>query len=151
METKKEKKIEKKFIDHGFGFPISLHNVPMTKVRGAWTPDVNYNDLTRAVAMALASSKALLTGHQVKFIRQFFEMTLKEFGDRFNVSHPAVIKWENQKNKPTKMDWSTEKDIRMEIVRRVAGNPQKIGTLFIDLEEKPTRRSDAVDVELNVA
>ena len=49
------------------------------------------------------------------------------------------------------MDWSTEKDIRMEIVRKIVGSPQKIGTLFIDLEEKPTRASDSVDVELNVA
>jgi len=146
-----EKKIEKKFIDHGFGFPICLHNVPMVKVRGTWTPEVNYNDLTRAVVMSLSSSKALLTGTQVKFIRQFFEMTLKEFGERFNVSYPAVIKWENQKNKPTKMDWSTEKDIRMEIVRRVVQSPKQIGDLFIGLEEKPSRASDSVDVELNVA
>lgn len=146
-----EKKIEKKYIDHGFGFPICLHDVSMVKVRGAWTLDVNYNDLTRAVAMSLASSKAFLTGDQIKFIRQFFEMTLKEFGDRFNVSHPAVIKWENQKSKPTKMDWSTEKDIRMEIVRRVAQSPKKIGDLFIGLEEKPSRTSSSVDVELNVA
>ena len=146
-----EKKIEKKYIDHGFGFPICLHNVPMVKVRGTWTPEVNYNKLTRAVAMSLASSKALLTGSQVKFIRQFFEMNLKEFGVRFNVSHPAVIKWENQKNKPTKMDWSTEKDIRMEIVRRVVQSPKQIGDLFIGLEEKPSRVSDSVNVELNAA
>jgi DNA-binding transcriptional regulator YiaG len=146
-----EKKTEKKYVDHGFGFPIYLHDVPMTKVRGTWTPDINYNDLTRAVAMALASNDAFLTGSQVKFIRQLFEMTLKEFGERFNVSHPAVIKWENQKNKSTKMDWSTEKDIRMEIVLRVVQSPKRIGDLFIGLEEKPSRASDSVNVELNVA
>ena len=146
-----EKKIEKKYVDHGFGFPICLHNVPMVKVRGVWTPDVNYNELTRAVAISLASSKKLLTGNQIKFIRQFFEMTLKDFGARFNVSHPAVIKWEAQKNKSTKMDWSTEKDIRMEIVSRVRQNPKQIGALFIELEQKPSSASDSVDVELNVA
>ena len=151
MENKTEKKIEKKYIDHGFGFPICLQNVPMVKVRGAWTPDVNYNTLTRAVAMSLASSKSLLTGNQVKFIRQFFEMTLKKFGERFNVSHPAVIKWESQKNKPTKMDWSTEKDIRMEIVHRVVQSPKRIGDLFIGLEEKPSKASESVNVELSVA
>ena len=146
-----EKKIEKKYIDNGFGFPVCLHNLPMVKVRNVWTPNIDYNELTRAVAMSLASSKSLLSGNQVKFIRQFFEMTLKEFGERFNVSHPAVMKWESNKNKPSKMDWSTEKDIRMEIVFRIAKNPKQIGKLFIDLEEKPAQKSDSVDVELDVA
>lgn len=146
-----EKKIEKKYIDRGFGFPICLLNVPMVKVRGTWTPDVNYNQLTKSAALALAHHEALLTGNQIKFIRQFFDMTLKEFGERFSVSHPAVIKWENQKNKPTKMDWGTEKDIRMEIVRRIVGTPKEIGSLFINLEEKPRRASDSVDVELSAA
>ena len=146
-----EKKIEKKYIDNGFGFPVCLHNLPMVKVRNVWTPNIDYNELTRAVAMSLASSKSLLSGSQVKFIRQFFEMTLKEFGERFNVSHPAVMKWESNKNKPSKMDWSTEKDIRMEIVFRIAKNPKQIGKLFIDLEEKPAQKSDSVDVELDVA
>ena len=146
-----EKKIEKKYIDNGFGFPVCLHNLPMVKVRNVWTPNIDYNELTRAVAMSLASSKSLLSGNQVKFIRQFFEMTLKEFGERFNVSHPAVMKWESNKNKPSKMDWSTEKDIRMEIVFRIAKNPKQIGKLFIDLEEKPAQKSDSIDVELDVA
>ena len=146
-----EKKIEKKYIDYGFGFPVCLHNLPMVKVRNVWTPNIDYNELTRAVAMSLASSKSLLSGNQVKFIRQFFEMTLKEFGERFNVSHPAVMKWESNKNKPSKMDWSTEKDIRMEIVFRIAKNPKQIGKLFIDLEEKPAQKSDSIDVELDVA
>ncbi len=146
-----EKKIEKKYIDNGFGFPVCLYNVTMVKVSNIWTPSIDYNGLTRAVAMSLASNKSLLTGNQVKFIRQFFEMTLKEFGERFNVSHQAVMKWEAHKNKPSKMDWSTEKEIRMEIVHRVANNPKQIGTLFIDLEEKPRYKSDSVDVQLDVA
>ena len=146
-----EKKIEKKYIDNGFGFPVCLHNLPMVKVRNVWTPNIDYNELTRAVAMSLASSKSLLSGSQVKFTRQFFEMTLKEFGERFNVSHPAVITLNHNKNKPSKMDWSTEKDIRMEIVFRIAKNPKQIGKLFIDLEEKPAQKSDSVDVELDVA
>ncbi len=146
-----EKKIEKKYIDNGFGFPVCLYNVSMVKVRNIWTPDIDYNHLARAVAMSLASNKSLLTGNQVKFIRQFFEMNLKDFGERFNVSHPAVMKWEAHKNKPSMMDWSTEKDIRMEIVRRIVKNPKQIGALFIDLEEKPSQKSVSVEVEMDVA
>ena len=31
-------KIQKEFVDHGFGFPIRLRQVPMVKVRRVWTP-----------------------------------------------------------------------------------------------------------------
>ena len=40
-----ETKVQKRFVDTGFGFPIRLINVPMVKVRGVWTPKINYNEL----------------------------------------------------------------------------------------------------------
>ena len=33
-------KIQKEYVDMGFGFPVYLQNVPMVKVRGVWTPKV---------------------------------------------------------------------------------------------------------------
>jgi hypothetical protein len=40
-----ETKIQKEFVDTAFGFPVRLKNVPMVRVRGTWTPKVNYNHL----------------------------------------------------------------------------------------------------------
>src|SRR3989338_5645317 len=105
-----ETKIQKEFIDTGFGFPVRLRNVPMVKVRGDWTPKVNYNSLAQSVLDALAFKASRLTGNEIKFIRTHFEMTLQEFAKRFSVSHVAVLKWEKSKTQATAMSWSTEKD-----------------------------------------
>ena len=34
------KKVQKRFVYEGFGFPVLFLNVPMIKIRGNWTPDV---------------------------------------------------------------------------------------------------------------
>ena len=90
-------KIQKRFVDEGFGFPVVLRNVEMVKVRGVWTPKVDYNHLAKVIIMALAHKPSRLTGAEVKFIRHYFKMTLTQFGNRFSVSHPGVIKWGNRK------------------------------------------------------
>jgi DNA-binding transcriptional regulator YiaG len=143
-----EKKIQKKYVDHGCGFPVLLHNVTMVKVRNVWTPQINYNDFSKSVVLSLSANSSRLTGNQIKFIRLYFEMTLKEFGQRFGVTHPAVIAWESKENRASKMDWATEKDIRLEIVKRILGNSEEIGNLFSTLSEKPEGSSDEIEVNL---
>ena len=93
-----ETKIQKEFIDTGFGFAVRLKNVPMIKVRGTWTPKINYNHLAEAVLHSLAFKSARLTGAEIKFIRTHFDMTLQEFAKRFCVTHVAVLKWEDRKS-----------------------------------------------------
>src|SRR5687767_9637011 len=110
---KAERKIRKKYIDHSLGFPITLVNAPMIKLRGQWCLSVNYNEYQRLVLRLLAYKPARLTGHEVQFIRKYFAMTIRAFAARFSVRHPGVIKWEAKKNAPTLMAWSAEKDIRM--------------------------------------
>ena len=41
------------------------------------------------------------------------QMTLQDFAARFGVTHPSVMKWEKQADEPTRMSWSTEKDLRL--------------------------------------
>ena len=38
--------IRDRWIYRGFGFPVTLLRVPMVRIRGAWTPDVNYEQPT---------------------------------------------------------------------------------------------------------
>src|SRR5690606_32376784 len=116
--TMATEKIQKRFVDEGLGFPVVLRNVPMVKVRGTWTPRVDYNKLSRDVALALTRKPARLTGNEIRFIRQHFEMTLEAFGARFDVSHPAVLKWERAGDRPPALKWPVEKDIRLFILDR---------------------------------
>lgn len=113
------KKVQKTYVDTGLGFPVTLRNVPMVKVRGEWVADINYNSYMRAVLLELPGKKGALTGSEVRFVRQYLKLTLEKFAFRFNVSHAAVLKWEKAGNKATRMGWSTEKDLRLFVLRSV--------------------------------
>ncbi len=142
-----EQKIQKSFVDHGFGFPVILMNVPMIRIRGKWTPNINYNKLTDAVLRALCAKPARLTGNEVKFIRQHFEMTLQAFSARFSVSHVAVIKWEKKGDNPTAMNWATEKDIRLFVLSRLTEKDKALAELYRTLEQEKEARQK--DIELD--
>jgi len=142
-----ETKIQKEFIDTGFGFPVKLMNVPMVKVRGQWTPKINYNGFADAVLFALAEQHSRLTGDEIKFIRNRFEMTLQDFGKRFDVSHAAVLKWEKMGDKPTPMNWPTEKDIRMFILARLRANPRDLAKLYAALAVLPEGKAKAIHLD----
>lgn len=126
----KTRKIQKRFVDHGCGFPVVLRNVPMIRVRGVWTPDIDYQELNEVVLLALAHKPTRLTGNQIKFIRHFFGLTLVEFGEYFDVSHPAVLKWENAGDEPPSIKWSLERDLRLFIMDRLDVAPQNLGELY---------------------
>ncbi len=109
----KQKKVEKEMVYEGLGFPIVLRNVPMIKVRGIWTLDVNLNVLMNVVLLALAHHPSDLTGNQVHFIRTWLGLTQTEFAKLFGLTHPAIVKWEKMKNKGSKMNLTTQRDLRL--------------------------------------
>lgn len=142
-----ESKIQDTYVDRGFGFPVRLLNVPMIKVRGAWVPDLDLNDFTKGVLLALANLDGRLTGNQVRFIRLHFEMTLEQFGKRFgDVTHAAVKKWENAGDKPTGMGWSNEKDIRLFLIMEISEAPTQVCLLYKQLEQVAPKRSARVEL-----
>jgi len=126
-------KIVAKYTDRGFGFPVVLEQVPMVQVRRKWTPAINYTRLARAVLRQLAGLDGRLTGHQVRFVRLHFDITLQAFAARFGVSHVAVLKWEQRGHKPTGMTWSTEKDMRLFIHQHLSGQPREFVQLYEQL------------------
>ena len=144
-----ESKKQKTFTDHGFGFPVMLLNVPMIKVRGKWTPNINYNELTEVVLIMIAKKPVKLTGNEVKFIRQHFEMTLQQFAKRFGVSHPAVVKWEKSEDEPTNMSWSTEKDLRLFILSQLESKPAEFADLYDELEQIKSAQKRILKVDLD--
>lgn len=143
-----ETKIQKEFIDMGFGFPIRLMNVTMVKARGVWTPKVNYNELAVMVLRALAHKPSRLTGNEVRFIRTHFEMTLQEFAKRFCVTHVGVMKWERTKDNSTVMNWTTEKDLRLFVLTRFAAKAQELMSLYEDLQSLPEGKSEPLHLDV---
>lgn len=57
----------------------------------------------------LATQEERLTGNQVKFIRSYFSMALREFGETVvHESHTAVSKWEKCRDEITSMNENTD-------------------------------------------
>lgn len=131
-----DRKVQKSYIYDGFGFPINLIDVPMIKTRGEWTPDINYIQLQRELVYILAIKPTCLTGSQIKFIRKFFKMTLKDFGLEFGVSHVAVLGWEAEANEQVKINPATEKCIRLFILDSLVKQDKKFRETYHQVDLK---------------
>lgn len=152
MATNVERTRLDSFQYDGLGPPVLLRNVPMVRVRGVWTPDVDYNQLSRRLLAALVDKRARLTGDEVRFIRHTLALTLEQFARRFGVTHPAVMKWERQGNRPTAMAWAVEKDIRLEALRSLSDvQPARFLEAYSTLAEKPSEKENPVVLDLQPA
>ena len=143
-----EKKIQKRFIDEGFGFRVVFRNVPMVKVRGTWTPNINYNQIAQMMCEALAHKPARLTGNEIRFLRQHFDMTMKAFGERFDVSHAAVLKWERAGDKCPAMKWPIEKDIRLFALDKSGARAKAFKNLYEELRQAAKAPKKPIEMDL---
>jgi len=113
------KKIVKKYKYTGLGFPIELHNVEMIKYEGEFHPKINVRKIADATIKLLVSQESRLTGNQIKFIRSYFSMSLRDFAKVVNESHTAVKKWEDHLDEVTNMDLNIEIMLRLYIYDQV--------------------------------
>ena len=108
-----KKKIIKKYIFEGLGFPVLLINAPLTYVQGEWILDINYNTLQIAALLRLCHKKSPLTGNEIRFIRKYFQMTTTAFGAKFGCTHAAVLKWEKHCDEYARIEPTAEVCIRL--------------------------------------
>lgn len=128
-----ETKILKKFKYEGLGFPVELHNVTMVWIDGEWLPKLDVRKIAKELIIELPFQKERLTGNQIKFIRTYFKMSLREFAKNVvNESHTAVAKWEKFLNKPTNMDVNIEVMLRLYVYEQVGIKTKKQKNEFFD-------------------
>ncbi|MBS0359102.1 MAG: hypothetical protein JSS53_07525 [Proteobacteria bacterium] len=109
-------KVVKSFTYKGLGFPVELQKVKMLMIDGEWHPKIDVRKIADVVIESLVSQKERFTGNQVKFIRTYFSMSLREFAENVvKESHTAVNKWEKSGNHVTNMDINIEKMLRLYI------------------------------------
>lgn len=142
-------KILDKYVYEGLGFPVTLLNVPMVEVMGTWAPNIDYNKFQKAMVLLLAHKPVPITGNEIRFIRQYFEMSMEAFGQLFGVSHAAVSKWEGKGDKATSAEISTEKLIRLFILYKLNVNNRKFRNgykdVFFDVSlEHSTEKKQAI-------
>lgn len=113
------KKIVAHYTYKGLGFPVELHNVEMVRFKGELHPKIDVRKVSDFVIKSLVTQKERLTGNQIKFIRTYFSMSLREFSKVVNESHMAVKKWEDFGNAATNMDRNIEIMLRLHIYDHV--------------------------------
>ena len=113
------KKVVVNYIYNGLGFPVELHNVEMVMFNGELHPKIDVKKISNVVIKSLVAQKKRLSGNQIKFIRTYFSMSLREFAKVVNESHMAVKKWEDFGDEPTNMDRNIEIMLRLHIYDNV--------------------------------
>ncbi len=112
-------KTEPLFLYEGLGFPIELENVEMISLNGEWLPKIDVHQIADEAIKKLATQECRLTGNQVKFIRSYFSMPLREFGEKVvHETHTAVSKWEKHGDNITSMNENTEQVLRLFIIEQ---------------------------------
>ena len=116
-----KKKTVAKYQYTGFGFPVELANVEFIILDDEWHPKIDVRKLADITIKKLAAQKTRLTGHQIKFIRTYFSMSLRQFASKVvKESHMAVSKWEKFGDQPTRMDDNIEVMLRLYIYEKTA-------------------------------
>ncbi|MFI4918110.1 MAG: hypothetical protein ACHP65_00980 [Legionellales bacterium] len=125
------------FCYEGLGFPIELSQVEMIEINDEWHPKIDVKKVTNAVINVLAYQEGRLTGNQVKFIRNYFSMTLRDFGvEVAHETHAAVNKWEKHGNQVTSMNNNTECIIRLYILEQLRSETKALGDDFFSNYQK---------------
>lgn len=135
----KNKKIET-FIYEGLGFPIRLINAPLKKVYGEWVLDFSMGVFQKAVLHLLAIKPTLLTGAELRFIIDYFELSYRDFAKIFGVSHVAVVKWEKEKSR---MNPSTEVYLRLYILDHLRVTDKEFRKLYLQINPENLANAEA--------
>lgn len=130
---KMRKKTLKSYIYEGLGFPVKLQNVTMLFIDDEWCPKIDVRKIADSVIKELPFQTERLTGNQIKFIRTYFEMSLRDFAANVvNESHTAVAKWEKCSGQSTRMDINIEVMLRLYVYEQVAITTKKEQQAFFD-------------------
>jgi len=145
---KKNKKIET-FIYKGFGFPIRLVNVPLRKVYGEWVFDFSMGIFQRVVLSMLATKSSPITGSELRFIINYFEMSYRDFAKIFGISHVAVVKWEKG---TSRMSPSTEMYLRFYILNYLNVTDKEFRKLYLKInpENLATAEDEKTPLEIDI-
>lgn len=112
---------------NGFGFPIIFEKLPAVKIRGELVPDVDLNLYARSLVEFICAEQEIpFSGSQVKFIRHFFNNSLREFAKFLNVKHQSVMRWEEKKQSAARIDVNTEIVMRLKILKALNSDPSAI-------------------------
>lgn len=142
-----ENKKRKTMIFTGLGFPIRLINAPMRKVYGKWAFDFSMGIFQERVLHMLAIKLSPLTGPELRFIIDYFQLSYRDFAALFSVSHAAVIKWEKEKSR---MNPNTEVSLRLYILDHLKVSDKEFRNRYSELMQHNPSNCEMDKSTLNI-
>jgi len=149
------------YVDHGFGFPIKIENLPLeldeSLEKAEWIPDMDLSLLQADLFEKLITYEGNLTGNHIRFIRLHLGLTLEKFGVfAGGFTHQAVMKWEKNRENPAGMDWHNELNLRLQMALTLDMKPDRLKSVCVNLVNKskhgtPTITLDASTVAVYAA
>ena len=112
-----KRKILKSYDFHGLGFKVTIHNLRMIYVMGMWALDLRFNAFEDLMAANVALKRGRLTGNEARFLRQYSSLTREELAQYLGVTRQSVAGWEGRRDAVTRMALSSERVIRLRVVR----------------------------------
>lgn len=135
------------FVYEELGFPIRLVNAPLKKVYGEWAFDFSMGIFQKAVLHMLAIKPSPLTGKELRFIIDYFEMSYRDFAKIFGVSHVAVVKWEKEKSK---MNASTEIYLRLYILNYLKVTDKEFRKFYLKINPENLANAEIEELPLEI-
>lgn len=132
---------------NGFGFPVIFSELPGVKIRGELVPDVDLNQFAKPLVQIICAKQPVpLSGNQVKFIRNYFNMSLREFAKFMNVTHQSVMRWEQKTKAAARIDINTEIVMRLKVLKELNSDAQTIDEVIEKIQhtEELKPKSDYV-------
>lgn len=126
-----------RFCYEGLGFPVDLEQVEMIKIDGEWHAKIDVKKIASAAVEALVDQPTRFTGNQVRFIRSYFSMSLRQFAQEVvHETHSAVDRWERCFDEVTSMNDNTEYVLRLYILERVQSKTKEQRNEFFNKYKK---------------
>lgn len=129
------------------GFPIRLINAPMRKVYGKWAFDFSMGVFQEIVLHILATKSSPLTGPELRFIIDYFELSYRDFAKLLSVSHAAVVKWEKEKSK---MNPHTEVSLRLYILDHLNVTDKEFRKWYLELSQQNLSDTESSKTPLDI-
>ena len=121
----------------------------MRKVYGQWVFDFSMGIFQEIVLRMLATKPVQVTGAELLFIINYFDLSYREFAKLLGVSHGAVMKWVNEKSK---MNAHTELSLRLYILNHLKVSDKEFRKQYLELSQQNFHAENAhtlLDLDLD--
>lgn len=103
----------------GAGIPAIISEVTLEPFGNDLIPLLDFEAVDRYLAKEVVLKKSRLNGNEVRFLRQWLDLSMSELAAHFGYTAPAVHKWQLRGDKSAGMHWSAECQLRLMVLDKL--------------------------------